>query len=96
MSTPLVSPVSCSNGTGWSPDDKTLYYVDSGKNAPVWAFDYDLETGGVSNRRVFVEDTFGDGGTFDGLTMDEEGCVWVARWRSEYDYDERVGRRERS
>jgi len=92
-STLLLSPVSCSNGTGWSPDSSLLYYVDSGEEASIHLFDYDLETGGISNRREFAKDTFGDGGTFDGLTMDEEGCVWVARWKSEY--REGRGTRER-
>lgn len=46
-------------------------------------FDYDLETGNLSGERVFATNTFGDSGAFDGLCMDAEGVVWVARWGSE-------------
>lgn len=37
-----------------------------------------------------------DGGTFDGLTMDQAGCVWVARWKSECDAPERRERGARA
>lgn len=47
-------------------------------------FDYDLETGVPSNRRVFATAPPAiDGetqGTFDGLVVDGVGNVWVARW----------------
>lgn len=44
--------------------------------AHVLAFDYDLETGNVSNKRVFYEHK-GTGGP-DGFRVDVEGNIWHA------------------
>lgn len=76
----VLDGLTISNGLGWSPDDRTVYLSDSGA-AVVWAFDYDLATGGFGARRV-VLDFSGDpaGGVADGLTVDDEGCLWTALW----------------
>lgn len=67
----------CTNGPCWSPDDKTFYLADTFQGE-FWAYDYDIETGNISNRRVFAsyED---DPGVADGSTVDEEGCMWNAQ-----------------
>lgn len=65
-----------SNGLGWSPDDQTMYVTDSGVQT-IWAFDYDLVRGHLSNQRVFATD---DDCAPDGLTVDAEGGVWSAKW----------------
>lgn len=73
----VVGDVTVSNGLGWSPDSKTMYYVDT----MLWgadAFDFDLETGDVTNRRPIFRCE--DGTYTDGLTVDEEGMLWVARF----------------
>jgi sugar lactone lactonase YvrE len=73
-------PFTDSNGLGWSPDEKTLYFTDSLVNI-IHAYDYD--DGRISNRRVFV-DALAQGlppQTFcDGFCIDSEGCIWSARW----------------
>ncbi len=66
-----------SNGLGWSPDDRILYFCDSKLGIRAW--DFDPETGDVSNERPYVGTT-PDGGLPDGLTVDSEGCVWAAHW----------------
>ena len=66
----------CSNGPCWSPDDKTFYFADTFREE-MWAYDYDIETGEVSNRRVFASSK-GLPGLYDGSTVDAEGCVWNA------------------
>ena len=67
--------VSISNGIVWSHDSRTMYYIDSVKN-DVRAFDFDLENGSITNERVTVRN---DGeGVFDGMTIDEDGMVWIA------------------
>ena len=69
--------VICSNGTGWSPDNKTLYHTESFRYA-VFAYDFDLKRGEVANRRIFLQ-LDPDAGEFpDGLTVDAEGFVWSA------------------
>ena len=37
----------CSNGPCWSPDGRTFYFADT-KTRDIWAYDYDIETGAVS------------------------------------------------
>lgn len=41
------------NGIGWSPDDRTMYFTDSRAGA-IYAFDFEIESGAISNRRVFA------------------------------------------
>lgn len=72
------APLTSSTGTGWSPDDKIMYYVDSPRGV-IHKYDYDLETGKLSNKSVFATNTFGDGGSFDGLCMGVDGSVFVSR-----------------
>jgi L-arabinonolactonase len=64
------------NGPCWSPDDRVLYLADSFAHR-IYAYDYDIETGDVGDRRVFAE-TEELGGIPDGATVDEQGMVWVA------------------
>jgi sugar lactone lactonase YvrE len=65
-----------SNGPCWSPDDRTFYFADS-KSFVIYAYDYDIETGRVSNKREWVN-TREFGGFPDGTTVDAEGRVWSA------------------
>ncbi len=67
----------CSNGPCWSPDDKTFYFADTFQEE-FWAYDYDIETGDVSNKRVFAT-TKDEVGVADGSTVDAEGCMWNAQ-----------------
>jgi sugar lactone lactonase YvrE len=65
-----------SNGIGWSPDDRTLYFAET-RERRVYRYDFDPHTGTASNRRIFVELPEG-GGVPDGLTVDADGGVWCA------------------
>jgi sugar lactone lactonase YvrE/DNA-binding IclR family transcriptional regulator len=67
-----------SNGIAWSPDNRTLYFVDSGRKA-IFRYDFDLAAGTVANRQVFAEIP-DDSGSPDGITVDAEGHVWCALW----------------
>ena len=76
--TMLLDGIGCSNGMGFTPDRRHMYYTDSPRHE-IYVFDYDAATGALSNQRVFVR-TPEDGGFPDGLTVDAEGYVWSARW----------------
>jgi sugar lactone lactonase YvrE len=65
-----------SNGPCFSPDDKTFYFADS-YHATTYAYDYDIATGKIANRRPFVN-TKDLGGAPDGTTVDRDGLVWTA------------------
>ncbi|MBO7743699.1 SMP-30/gluconolactonase/LRE family protein [Paenibacillus sp. MWE-103] len=74
----LFGEVACSNGLAWSPDDTTMYYIDS-PTKQVVAFDYDRGSGAITRKRTVV--TIPDGeGVPDGMTIDAEGMLWVAQW----------------
>lgn len=74
--TQVEQGIICSNGPCWSPDDRTFYFADTFQQV-MWAYDYDLESGTLANRRDFAS-TRNDPGFFDGSTVDAEGCVWNA------------------
>ena len=74
----ILTQVCCSNGLGWSPDGLTLYFSDTWTYR-VDQFDFDPETGTISNRRPFAKVPPGEGAP-DGLVVDAEGGVWSARW----------------
>ncbi|EPH45375.1 SMP-30/gluconolactonase/LRE family protein [Streptomyces aurantiacus] len=74
--TEVFPDVAVSNGTGWSPDGTLMYYVDS----PTRRIDVCRMDGQrVVDRREFTVVAEGDGFP-DGLTVDADGCVWVALW----------------
>ena len=76
--TELLDEVGCSNGMGFTPTDDQLFFIDS-PTKKISRFEYDPSTGDLSGRAVFV-DSQHDDGVPDGMTVDEEGCVWCARW----------------
>ncbi|WP_240230843.1 SMP-30/gluconolactonase/LRE family protein [Devosia lacusdianchii] len=67
-----------SNGMDWSPDDTKMYFADSAQGR-VFVYDFDLESGTVSNRRPLIHIPAVEGKP-DGLTVDAEGFIWVAVW----------------
>ena len=72
----VLSDVMISNGIGWSPDRCTMYYIDT-LTFRVDRFDYDPGTGEVEGRRPFLNFDGSAGGP-DGMTVDADGCLWVA------------------
>jgi len=65
------------NGPAFSPAGDVMYHNDSARQL-TYAFDLDA-AGNAANRRVFLE--FGEGDGYpDGMTVDAEGCLWIAFW----------------
>jgi len=76
--TKVLSDISVSNGLGWSPDNRVMYYIDTPTRRVV-AFDFVLETGEIENQRTVVN-FFDQEGSPDGMAIDKEGMLWVAHW----------------
>jgi sugar lactone lactonase YvrE len=74
----LFRDVTISNGMAWSPDYKTFYYIDT-PTCEVRAYDYDVKTGEIANRRRAFEVPKSLGWA-DGMTSDVEGNLWIAMW----------------
>ena len=66
------------NGMGFSPDLKYFYFTDSDTHT-IYRFDYDQETGNISNQQNHIITPKGEG-VPDGMTVDAEGYIWSARW----------------
>lgn len=68
---------SITNGPAFSPDGRLMYHSDTARQV---TYVYDLAAdGSVANRRVFRKFEQGDGYP-DGMTVDSEGCLWIAFW----------------
>jgi len=74
--TEVFGDVGLSNGLDWTDDRRLFYYSDTNIGR-VDVFDCDPDTGALSGRHPFV-----DAAQPDGLTLDAEGCIWLAIWGS--------------
>lgn len=74
----MLDSITCSNGIVWSHDKKKMYYIDTPTHQ-VREYNYDDATGGINFSRVAVEVPPEEGAP-DGMTIDEEGHLWVALW----------------
>jgi sugar lactone lactonase YvrE len=74
----LFDGITVPNSTAFSPDDRTLYFADTPHHL-IWAFDFDLDAGNISNRRVFADLTARKG-LPDGSCIDAEGFLWNAEY----------------
>jgi sugar lactone lactonase YvrE len=72
--TVVLPTATIANGLGWSPDGRTLYHADSGPGV-VTAYPVDPATGRLGPGRELIRP---DKGVPDGLTVDDEGALWVA------------------
>jgi sugar lactone lactonase YvrE len=75
--TPIDHGYKITNGPAFSPSGDIIYSTDTARQV-TYAFDLDGD-GNAANRRVFVNYGKGDGYP-DGMTVDAEGCLWIAFW----------------
>ncbi|WP_411274905.1 SMP-30/gluconolactonase/LRE family protein [Daejeonella sp.] len=73
-----LDKVSISNGIAWSLDGKRLYFIDSPTQV-VQSFIFEEETGDISFEKDAIQIPE-QMGTADGMTIDEEGMLWIAHW----------------
>ena len=76
--TRIVAGLSIANGPAFSPDGQSMYLADSAVGT-VDRYDLDPDTGDLGDRTSFVRIEPQDG-LPDGMTVDAEGCLWVALW----------------
>ena len=74
----IADDCTVANGLAFSPDGKTMYWVDGGRRQ-VFCFDYDTASGTPSNRRLWIDAETAPGRP-DGAAVDADGCYWSARW----------------
>lgn len=78
--TAVLREVTTSNGLGWSPDGRTMYYIDTGAGR-LDTLTFDQEDDHMIARRTLVR-VAPDDGRPDGLAVDTDGCIWIALWGS--------------
>ena len=78
----IIEGLTIPNGMGFTPDGKFLYLTDSDRRT-IYRFAYDLETGNLRDRQIFLVTPEGKG-VPDGLTVDAEGYIWSARWNGSH------------
>jgi sugar lactone lactonase YvrE len=76
----VLDGLTIANGMDWSADGTAMYFIDSMAGG-VDRFDFDVADGSIANRRRVVE-VPESLGLPDGMTVDAEGCLWVAIWGS--------------
>lgn len=74
----ILSSVTISNGMAWSPDEKLMYYIDT-PTGEVATFTYDKKSGDIRYKKPAVKIP-SEMGSPDGMTIDQEGMIWVAHW----------------
>ena len=73
----VLTGVGVSNGLGWTADERTMFFNDSGIET-FSIFDFDPDTGAATNRRVLTDGS--DGYVPDGLSVDDADTVWSVWW----------------
>ncbi|MBR2527474.1 MAG: SMP-30/gluconolactonase/LRE family protein [Blautia sp.] len=74
----VINGMGLSNGLAWSLDGKKFYLVDT-RRSTVSEYEYDMETGRIGEGHVLIK-VPKEMGFPDGMTIDEEGKLWVALW----------------
>lgn len=73
----VLTGLTLPNGMGWSSDGRTMYLVDT-MARELNAFDVRDGQPALGGRRLLA--TFSGTGIPDGMTLDADGCLWIAMW----------------
>lgn len=74
----ILSNLSIPNGMAWSPLDQQMFFIDS-PSYKITSFHLNEQTGAITDQKTVVQISKGLGMP-DGMTIDKEGCLWVAHW----------------
>ncbi|PTL37784.1 SMP-30/gluconolactonase/LRE family protein [Alkalicoccus saliphilus] len=72
----VLTGCTVANGLAWDTKKSVMYHIDT-PTKKIRAYDYDPETGNLSNERTAVQ-VEEDAENPDGMTIDEDGNLWVA------------------
>lgn len=75
----LETGLTLPNGLGWSPDGTKMYLIDS-YDQVLYEYDFNEDSGNISNRKVLIEFPKDEPGNPDGLDVGPDGTLWVAMW----------------
>jgi len=83
--TTVATGFSISNGMAWSNDaNHTKLYFNDSEGRKIYVFDYDIETGTPSNKKVLIDcdqsSDFVAAEYPDGMAIDKFGYIWVAMY----------------
>lgn len=73
-----------SNGMAWNSNNTLMYFNDS-EDRKIWIFDFNLTTGSLSNRRLFLDldqhpNMFSKTEYPDGMFIDSDDYIWIAMY----------------
>lgn len=75
----MLTGVTISNGMAWNIEKQLMYYIDT-KTKKICSYDFNMKSGEMTNEQTVI--TISEGmGSPDGMTIDEEGMLWVAFFR---------------
>nr|WP_246594242.1 SMP-30/gluconolactonase/LRE family protein [Evansella tamaricis] len=73
-----IEGVTISNGLAWDVKREVMYFIDT-PTRNVYKYTFNLETGDIDNKEIAMH-VSQELGFPDGMTIDEEGMLWIALW----------------
>lgn len=73
-----IDNLTISNGLAWDTEKEIMYFIDTADNC-VYTYDFHAEDGHITNKRIAINIPHKHG-VPDGMTIDEEGMLWIAHW----------------
>ena len=74
----VLTDITISNGICWSADNSRLYFIDSPTRV-IQSFIFNEESGSIQFEKNAIEIP-SELGVPDGMTIDQEGMLWIAHW----------------
>lgn len=73
-----IPDLSLSNGMAWSPDRQKFYFIDT-PTRQISCYTFNAETAELGDPHIAFAIDPADGYP-DGMTIDQEGMLWIAHW----------------